>query len=356
MTLVSVVIPAYRSEKSLPALVCRLEAVLSGQGSPFEVIIVDDSSPDGTWAVLKELASSRPFLRIARLMRNSGQHKAVMCGMELARGDRIVTMDDDLQNPPEEIPKLLAALDEGYCLAIASYGVKRHSLFRNLCGSMVDFSQKKIFGLPGAFRLTSFRAFTGQVSREALAMASGRPHITSMLLSSSDSRLNVPTRHMPRAFGKSNYSLKKGVSLCLDLWLAYSPYPLYLVLSMCLLSLCLAAAFASYAFWQALSSDAPSGWASLFVAVSFFSGLILLSLTVHGVYLSRLAAGRPRLPVAETIQGGWGLGPDLPGRSSCGEEGALQDGEADNPRQGPRCTDRVISRRGRKPGPDARGR
>ncbi|MDR1040208.1 MAG: glycosyltransferase family 2 protein [Deltaproteobacteria bacterium] len=309
--MVSVVIPAYRSEAVLPVLLGRLEMALSGLGYPFEVVIVDDASPDDTWYVLKKLASTRPFLRIVRLMKNCGQHRAILCGMSLTRGDRIVTMDDDLQNPPEEIPRLLSALDEGYDLAIASYGEKMHSASRNLFGSFVDFTQKRIFSLPASFKLTSFRAFTRPVAEGALAMPSGRPYITSMLLSSTDRLKNVETEHSPRTFGKSNYTLKRGLSLCLDLWLTYSSYPLYLVMTLCILSLLFAASFAGIAAWQAITTDTTSGWASQIVTISFFSALILMSLTVHGVYLSRMAGARPRPPVGETLEGGWAPRDDL---------------------------------------------
>jgi glycosyltransferase involved in cell wall biosynthesis len=305
--MVSVVIPAYCSEAGLAALVYRLEIALSGLGCPFEAVIVDDASPDGTWQVLKELASNRPFLRIARLLKNCGQHRALLCGMSLARGDRIVTMDDDLQNPPEEIPRLLSALDNGFDLAIASYGEKKHSASRNLFGAFVDSTQKRIFRLPASFRLTSFRAFTRPVADGALAMTSGRPYLTSMLLSSTDRLTNVETEHSPRAFGKSNYTLKRGLSLCLDLWLTYSSYPLYLVMTLCLLSLLFAFSFTCIVAWQAITSDTTSGWASQIVTISFFSALILISLTVHGVYLSRMAVAKPRAPIGEQLEGGWAI-------------------------------------------------
>lgn len=216
-------------------------------------------------------------------------------------------MDDDLLNPPEEIHKLLEVLDSGHDLVIASYSEKRHSPFRDMFGSFVDLTLKKIFGLPNTFKLTSFRAFTKPVEQAALLMASGRPYLTSMLLPATGNHVNVPTYHAPRASGRSNYTLKRGLSLCLDLWLTDSLYPLYLVLILCLLSLSFATGFAGVAAWQALTSGTPTGWACQIVTISFFSSLILLSLTVHGIYLSRMAAFTPHLPLGETLEGGWAV-------------------------------------------------
>src|SRR5437773_6102071 len=122
----SVVIPVDRSRESLPILLERLERELRAIGRRYEVVLVDDCSPDDTWTVLKNLKEDRPWLKIAHLLRNAGQHNAILCGFTIAEGEVVVTMDDDLQNPPEEVHKLIAAIDQGYDLAIAAYDTKRH--------------------------------------------------------------------------------------------------------------------------------------------------------------------------------------------------------------------------------------
>src|SRR5512144_60405 len=111
---VSIVIPCFRSEQSLPHLAKRIQQTMSAAEVSFELVLVEDGSPDGTWTVIQQLARQHPFIRGVRLMRNYGQHNAVLCGIRAACGGIIVTMDDDLQNPPEEIPRLLAKLREGY--------------------------------------------------------------------------------------------------------------------------------------------------------------------------------------------------------------------------------------------------
>src|SRR5215467_2513491 len=114
--LLSIVIPTYQSCDSLPVLIGQLEGVLNSTGQQFEIIVVDDGSPDRTWQTLRTLKQTHSRLKIVRLVRNSGQHNAILCGFGLARGSIVVTMDDDLQNPAEELPKLIAAIHEGYDL------------------------------------------------------------------------------------------------------------------------------------------------------------------------------------------------------------------------------------------------
>jgi undecaprenyl-phosphate 4-deoxy-4-formamido-L-arabinose transferase len=134
---VSVVIPAYRSSATLPELTKRLGDLFANLGRTFELIVVDDCSPDGTWETLRSLRAERAELRIVRLLRNSGQHNALLCGLSQARGDAVVTMDDDLQNPPEEIPALLDALDQRSAIVILDILVSRMN--RQIIGSRIPF-------------------------------------------------------------------------------------------------------------------------------------------------------------------------------------------------------------------------
>src|SRR5580704_1593170 len=122
----SVVVPVYRSEAILPELVRRLENVLPGVASNFELVLVNDSSPDGSWDVICHLARHYPWIRAINLMRNYGQHNALLCGIRAAQHGLIVTMDDDLQHPPEEIPKLLAMLDQGYDVVYGKPAQEQH--------------------------------------------------------------------------------------------------------------------------------------------------------------------------------------------------------------------------------------
>jgi glycosyltransferase involved in cell wall biosynthesis len=296
---ISVVVPAYKSALTLPALVAALETTLTEMGHPFEIIIIDDCSPDDTWAVLLELAQNNQGLKIIRLARNGGQHKALLCGFGHVTGDIVVTMDDDLQNPPQEIPKLIEPLFRGYDLAIGSYVNKNHSAFKNLSGAFVDFTQRRIFNLPPKFKLTSFRAIRRFVIDNVNKMGNFYPYITSMLLYNTNRYINVEVEHHRRLTGKSNYNLKRSLALTLNLWLNYSFYPLYFVVSLCVLSLFLGLGFAVSVVWQALTSATTSGWASLIVTISFFNSLVLLALVVHSVYLSRLTHNNSSFFISE---------------------------------------------------------
>ncbi|MDR0548498.1 MAG: glycosyltransferase family 2 protein [Deltaproteobacteria bacterium] len=298
---ISVVVPAYKSAQTLPTLVQGLEATLTALGHPFEVIIVDDCSPDDTWSVLSQLAQTHQFLKAIRLARNGGQHKAILCGFSRVTGDIVVTMDDDLQNPPSEIPKLIEPLFSGYDLAIGSYINKNHSTFKNLSGAFVDFTQRRIFNLPADFKLTSFRAIKRFIIDNVNKMNNYYPYITSMLLYNTNKYINVEVEHHKRLAGKSNYNLKRSLALTLNLWLNYSNYPLYFVVTLCVLSLFLGLGFAATVVWQALTSETTSGWASLIVTISFFNSLVLLALVVHSVYLSRLANSDSSFFISEKI-------------------------------------------------------
>ena len=301
MSHVSVVIPAFRSAAILPELLDRLEQSLSGLDGGFEVIVVDDGSPDETWAVLKKLKAGRNFLRIVRLTKNSGQHNAILCGFGLAHGRIVVTMDDDLQNPPEEVPKLVRAIEAGYDLAIGAYETKQHSKGRNLAGRLVDAALRRIFQMPADFQLTSFRAAGRGVIDSAVKMGVTFPYITAMLFAHTDRYVNVPVVHLPRRTGQSNYTLKRGFRLVFNLFLNYSSYPLYLVMALCLMAFSASTLLAALVVWQALTSGTMLGWASLMVSISFFSGLTLLALVVHSLYLARLTRQTSRSGTAFTI-------------------------------------------------------
>jgi glycosyltransferase involved in cell wall biosynthesis len=225
-----------------------------------------------------------------------------LCGFTIATGDIIITMDDDLQNPPEELPRMIAAIEQGFDLAIGSYENKRHDAFRNLGGRFVDAVQRRIFGLPKDFQLTSFRAIRRQVVDNVVQMGGVFPYVTSMLLSHTSKYVNVPVRHAARKFGTSNYSLKRSSILALNLLLSYSSYPLYLVITLCVIAFACSAGFGAWILWRALSHGiSVPGWASTIIISSLFNGLILLALVIHGLYLSRLARQLSRSQVTFAI-------------------------------------------------------
>jgi polyisoprenyl-phosphate glycosyltransferase len=299
---ISVVIPVYRSHESLPILLDRLERELRALGRPYEAVLVDDCSPDDTWSVLKNLKKDRSWLKIAHLLRNSGQHNAILCGFTISEGQIVVTMDDDLQNPPEEVHKLIAAIDQGYDLAIAAYDSKKHDGLRNLGGKLIDIVQRRIFHLPPNFQLTSFRAIRRVVVDNVVQMAGTYPYVTSMLLSHTSRYVNVPVYHERRRYGKSNYTLKSSILLMLNLLLTFSSYPLYIVAALCFGAFAFSTTFGLWTLWRVAFYGVPvEGWASTIVIVSLLNAIILLALVIQGLYLSRLNQQVSRSRVSFTI-------------------------------------------------------
>lgn len=302
MHFISIVIPVYKSKESLPLLIEQLRNNLRRLGYKYEIIAVDDCSPDDTWKTMLSLKKEINELKIVRLLKNSGQHNATLCGFNLSQGDIVITMDDDLQNPPEEVSKLIDAIDKGYDLAIGSYDSKKHSLWKNFGGHLVDLTLRRIFHLPRGFQLTSFRAARKTVIDNVVDMGGIFPYVTAMLFSHTSQYTNVAVHHAPRLYGKSNYNLKRSVLLALNLLLSYSSYPLYFVAILCLGVLGCSVVFSSLIAWRVLAQgSAVAGWASTILSISFFNGLVLLALVIHSLYLSRLNQQITRSRVAFTI-------------------------------------------------------
>lgn len=301
-TSLSIVIPAYRSAEALPTLLDRLQAALTPWCDTFEIIIVDDGSPDATWDTLKALKTEHDELKIVRLARNCGQHNALLCGMGMAEGEIVVTMDDDLQNRPEDVKALVDAVKSGYDLAIASYETKQHSAGRNLGGNIVDSVQRKIFNLPSDFQLTSFRAVKHTVVEHAVSMGGVFPYITAMLLSHTSNYVNVPVTHDERAFGTSNYNMKRSLLLAFNLLLNYSAWPLYCVVGLCALALMFSMALGAWVSWQTVAHGATiQGWASTMTGIAFFNSLTLLAIVILGLYVSRISQQVTRSRVSFSI-------------------------------------------------------
>jgi len=299
----SVVIPVYRAAASLEELIDRLLAMVGALSKTVEVILVDDCSPDNSWELLMRLKARHPnLLKIARLQKNSGQHNAILCGFSLAEGEIVVTMDDDLQNPPEEIPKLIEAIEQGYDLVIGAYEAKQHSAARNVSGGMVDRVIRRMFALPSDFQLTSFRAARRHVILSVRQMSGVFPYVTTMLFSHASRYANTVVRHDRRKHGESNYDLGRSLRLVANLILSYSTLPVLLVGFLCLGAFAFFLVFGSWVLVQALiGGSSVQGWASTIIVLSFFNALTLLCLFIFALYLSRMNQQLTRSRVSFTI-------------------------------------------------------
>ncbi len=222
----SVVIPVYHSVETLSELIDRVLPVLEGTGLTHEVVFVDDGSKDGSWQLLEELQRRHPERIVAiQLMRNFGQHNALMCGFRQARGQYILTMDDDLQNPPEEIPKLVAAIrGEEVDVVYGAIDQKAHGAFRNLGSRLVNAFYRRIFDTDVS--VTSFRIVRRELIEKITSYLPNFIFIDGLLAWNTDRIGQVEVEHHVREQGRSGYSLGKLVVLAINLSTNFSLLPL----------------------------------------------------------------------------------------------------------------------------------
>ncbi len=301
---VSVVIPVYRSEASLRPLMERLLPVLAALGTPFEVLLVNDGSPDRCWTLIEDLARADPRVRGLDLMRNFGQHNALLCGIRAARHAAIVTLDADLQNPPEEIPRLLDCLAAGDADVV--YGIperKQHGPGRDL-GSRLVRALLRVMGVETANLGNSFRAFRTPL-REAFAAFQGPCVSLDVLLTWGTRRFAaLPVRHAPRAGGRSSYSLWRLLAHAVDVVTGFSAAPLKLAswIGFALTLFGIGVLVYVVGRYLALGYSMP-GFPFLASIIAIFSGAQLFALGIIGEYLARMhfrIMDRPTYVVRQT--------------------------------------------------------
>lgn len=286
----SIVIPVYKSAGFVEETIDRTTAALEAEGLDHEIVLVDDGSPDATWPVLERKARENPRITAIRLMRNYGQHTAVVCGLNNITGDYAVTMDDDLQNPPEEIRKLVDKAAEGdYDLVMGRFQVKKHSRTRRLGSRLVAWLNERVFGKPPDLVATNFRLIRRDVVDRMCAHRTHFPYVTGLALLYSADRANVLVEHHARRDGASGYGLGKILSLVFAILFNYSGFPLHMV---ALLGLVLAGSsfllgLIVFVRRLLLGTVAP-GWASLVIVVAFFNGFLFLMISIVGEYVIRL--------------------------------------------------------------------
>jgi glycosyltransferase involved in cell wall biosynthesis len=293
----SVVIPVYRSEASLRPLTGRLRRVLDATGLDYEIVFVEDGSPDRSWDVLRAAQAENPDRVVAvQLMRNFGQHNALMCGFRQARGRVVVTMDDDLQNPPEEIPRLLAALEaRDLDLVYGNYGDKRHARWRNLGSTLVNTFYRATFRT--GVTVTSFRAVRRELLESIFPYDLNFTFIDGLLAWNTRRIGETPVEHRPRAEGRSGYNLSKLVTLALNLFTNFSLAPLQFVSACGLFAACSGFALAFlYLCRYLLSSITVPGYASIIISILVMGGVQLVALGIMGEYLGRLHLNVNRKP------------------------------------------------------------
>jgi undecaprenyl-phosphate 4-deoxy-4-formamido-L-arabinose transferase len=285
----SVVVPVYNSEASLRALVARLAPVLSAITAEHELILVNDGSRDGSWSIVQELAQERRWIRGIDMLRNYGQHNALLCGIRAARHDVIVTMDDDLQHPPEEIERLLAALGRGFDVVYGTPQKEQHGLLRDLASQMTKLALQKSMGAETARKVSAFRALRTPL-RAAFAEYRGSFVSIDVLLTWATTRFtSVEVRHDARSAGVSNYTYRKLLTHALNMITGFSVLPLQIASGIgflfTLFGLCL---LAFVLVNKLVHPDSAQGFTFLASMIAIFSGAQLFALGIMGEYLARM--------------------------------------------------------------------
>jgi undecaprenyl-phosphate 4-deoxy-4-formamido-L-arabinose transferase len=285
----SVVVPVYRSELILPELVQRLEDVLRATSSRYELVLVDDCSPDGSWEVICRLAQQHEWIHPINLMRNSGQHNALLCGIRAAKNEVIITMDDDLQHPPEEIPKLLAVLNQGYDVVYGTPQQEEHGLLRDLASLITKMTLQNVMGAEIARQVSAFRAFRAQVAN-AFAHYEGSFVSIDVLLTWGTSRFaTTPVRHERRKQGNSGYTFRKLITHAMNMMTGFTTLPLQLA---SLIGFGFTLFGLGVLVWVLLRyftyGDPVPGFPFLASIVALFSGAQLFALGIIGEYVARI--------------------------------------------------------------------
>ena len=298
----SIVIPVYNGASSTADLVRALENLSIAGGH--EIVLVNDGSADDSLAVCHALFDkARVPMTIVSLARNYGEHNAVMAGLRYANGGHVITMDDDLMNPPEEVQRLLAfAQRNGKEVVYTYYHDKRHALWRNVASRFANRVADFILDKPKGLYLSSFRCMTAFVAREIIRYEGPFPYVDGLILQVTHDMERLLVGHLPRAAGSSNYTMRRLLRLWMNMFVNFSVMPLRISTVTGFALSALGAVGVAMAVGEALLSSPPPGWASLMAALLLLSGVQLLILGIIGEYLGRLyltANHRPQSVVKE---------------------------------------------------------
>jgi glycosyltransferase involved in cell wall biosynthesis len=300
MSLYSVVVPVYNSEHTLQELYTRLEKVFRETiKEEFELILVDDGSKDRSFAVMQELREKDSRVKIIQMARNFGQHPALLCGFAHTKGEFIVTMDDDLQHQPEELPKMINVMKErdDVDVIIASYEGRKHNLIRKLGTKLSVWATSKMLGKDPNLQITSYRLIRRFLVEAMLKTNTYLPQIGNLLVLSSNRIINVPVQHAARAYGKSGYSFRRLVKDLIYDITAHTAFPLLMVRNIGIASFLVSFLLGIYYLVRYfLCGISVEGWTSLMLVMLAFFGLTLLSIGIIGIYLMNILNEAKKMP------------------------------------------------------------
>jgi glycosyltransferase involved in cell wall biosynthesis len=285
----SILIPVYNSDESLEELSDRINKVFEYQvKSDFEIIFIDDASPSPhSWVMIQDLVNRYHFVKGIRLTRNFGKQAAMMCGFSNALGEYIITMDDDLQHLPEDIPVLIE--EKEHDVVVGKFLSKKHSLFKRMASSIKGYFDYKLIGKPKSISLGPLKLFKRVILDAMLQVKTPYPFIPALIFMVTTDVVNVNVNHAERKYGKSNFTLGKMIRLFSNLLINNSSILLktisYLGIAMSIFSFF----FAVFIIYKKISGGiGVPGWTTITVIIALTSGLILFSVGVIGEYLIRI--------------------------------------------------------------------
>ncbi|MCA9529491.1 MAG: glycosyltransferase family 2 protein [Myxococcales bacterium] len=301
----SVVVPLYNEEGNVDALVRRTAAVLRDRKERFEFVLVDDGSRDATVPRVRALIDEFPEVRLIRLTRNFGQEPAVQAGMLQSRGAWVLQMDGDLQNPPEEIPKLLEQRREGHQIILGVRAERKDPFYRTAASRLLLWIMRRIMGIELPSDVTTFRLIDGDVARFVAGLPEKRKFFSALLMWTGAPVATVEVAHDARLSGSTHYSLPKLINHTFDLMVGFSTRPLRLIGVAGWLFALAGIAFALFnVVRKLLGADIGAGWTSIFSAIVILGGFQLIALSVIGEYVGRIFIenqARPIFRIAEEV-------------------------------------------------------
>lgn len=284
----SFVIPCYGSEKTISNVISDIKKTVSGH-NPYEIICVNDSSPDNVYSVLENLANEDKNIKVINLARNFGQHCALMAGYQYITGDIIVCLDDDGQTSPVDCYKLISALNDKVDIAFAKYPSKKENVFRLIGSWTAKKMGQWLCSLPPKIEFNSYFACKRFIIDEVVKYDNAYPFIDGLLIRVSTKIVNIEIEHHEREYGKSGYSLRKLVSLWMNEFTSFSVKPLRIA-TVCggILSLSSLLYAVYIIIKKLLNSDMPIGYSSIMCAILFVGGMLMIMLGLIGEYIGRI--------------------------------------------------------------------
>ena len=293
----SIVVPVYNSADCLPALARRVEQDFGGHFDSYELILVNDDSPDASWDVIAGLADKYPFITGVNLRRNVGQDNAIMAGLHHARGEVAVIMDDDLQHDPSDIPALYKQAQRGFDVVYACFKEKHQAAWKNLGSWFNDRVAVLVLGKPKRIYMSPYKAIGREVVDEIIKYDGPYSYIDGIIFTVTSNITQIPVAHHPRFAGKSNYNLLKSIRVWLKLATSFSVFPLRIAtITGGLISLFSFIMAFFFVIQTLFLENPPEGWASLIVSVFFLGGIQLMGIGAVGEYIGRIFITQNRRP------------------------------------------------------------